>query len=201
MGERAQSKQRTRQALANAALRMFTKSGYDAVTMAEVASAAGVSRRTAFRYFASKNDLVMEHPTAWRRVFDASIDTHRALPLSQRIRAASHDVANHIESNSLAVKQLVALAFAHPALSARYAANTQLWVERLADEIERDSSPGHGSAAKARMLAAAIVGIINCVCELWARDDQPMGPLLDSGLDLVSQPLRAIETEKEASSP
>ena len=40
------------------ALELFTSRGFDETTMDDVAKAAGVSRRTAFRYFASKNDLV-----------------------------------------------------------------------------------------------------------------------------------------------
>jgi AcrR family transcriptional regulator len=44
--------------IAVTALELFTSAGFDKTTMNDVAEAAGVSRRTAFRYFASKNDLV-----------------------------------------------------------------------------------------------------------------------------------------------
>ena len=44
--------------IAVTALELFTTAGFDKTTMNDVAEAAGVSRRTAFRYFASKNDLV-----------------------------------------------------------------------------------------------------------------------------------------------
>ncbi|MFF2496257.1 TetR family transcriptional regulator [Agromyces sp. NPDC058064] len=46
------------EALAAAALALFDERGFDEVTMAEVADAAGVSRRTLFRYYPSKPDLV-----------------------------------------------------------------------------------------------------------------------------------------------
>lgn len=46
------------EALAARALALFTERGFDEVTMADVAEAAGVSRRTLFRYFPSKPDLV-----------------------------------------------------------------------------------------------------------------------------------------------
>jgi len=46
--------------IAVTALELFTAAGFDKTTMNDVAEAAGVSRRTAFRYFASKNDLVWD---------------------------------------------------------------------------------------------------------------------------------------------
>jgi AcrR family transcriptional regulator len=42
------------------ALRLFEKKGFDAVSMDEIAEAAGISRRTLFRLFPSKGDLVWD---------------------------------------------------------------------------------------------------------------------------------------------
>jgi AcrR family transcriptional regulator len=46
--------------LASAAWDLFGKKGYEATTVAEIAAAAGVSRRTFFRYYATKDDVVTE---------------------------------------------------------------------------------------------------------------------------------------------
>jgi len=192
VGERENKKQRTRRDLADAAVRLFTEHGYEHVTMADVAAAAGVSRRTAFRYFPSKDDLVMDYPIAWMDVFDRSIEANRRHPLETRIRVASHAVAAFIESDPESVKQLFALAFAHPTLAAKYTMSTRIWGQRLAAEIERDLAAGPEAGAHAQMLAAAVMGIIEAVCEIWATTDQPMEPLLDMGLDLLAGPLAAI---------
>ncbi|MBO1337486.1 TetR/AcrR family transcriptional regulator [Streptomyces sp. VRA16 Mangrove soil] len=56
---RERKKQRTREALSETAIRMFLERGYDAVSVAEIAAAAGVSKPTLFRYFAAKEDLVL----------------------------------------------------------------------------------------------------------------------------------------------
>jgi TetR/AcrR family transcriptional regulator, regulator of mycofactocin system len=57
--------------LANTALILFVRNGFEETTLDDIASAVGVGRRTLFRYFSSKNDLV------WGN-FDGVLDRLRA---------------------------------------------------------------------------------------------------------------------------
>jgi AcrR family transcriptional regulator len=57
-GLRERKKRATRQALARAGLELFVERGYDETTLADIAEAAGVSTRTIFAYFASKEDIL-----------------------------------------------------------------------------------------------------------------------------------------------
>src|SRR5205807_8371742 len=58
-----------RRELTAAAIRLFQKNGYDQTTVDEIAEAAGVARRTFFRYFRSKEDAVFpDHDDCLRRV-------------------------------------------------------------------------------------------------------------------------------------
>lgn len=57
-GLRERKKRATYDAIAATARRLFAERGFDAVTVAEVAVAAGVSEKTVFNHFAAKEDLV-----------------------------------------------------------------------------------------------------------------------------------------------
>ena len=59
MGLRERKKARTRDAISGAAIALFLERGYEAVSIAEIAAAADVSRRTLFVYFPTKDDLVL----------------------------------------------------------------------------------------------------------------------------------------------
>ena len=58
VGHRERKKQQTRDAIAQAALDLFVEQGYAATTLAEIAEAAGVSTRTIFAYFPSKEAIL-----------------------------------------------------------------------------------------------------------------------------------------------
>ena len=59
-GRREQRKAETRQAISDVATRLIIDRGFDAVSMSEIAEAAGVSRKTVFNYFTSKEQLVFD---------------------------------------------------------------------------------------------------------------------------------------------
>ncbi|MFG2072548.1 TetR/AcrR family transcriptional regulator [Nonomuraea maritima] len=59
-GLREKKKEQTRRRISEAALRLFDERGYDAVTIAEVAEAAGVAKVTLLAYFSCKDSLVLD---------------------------------------------------------------------------------------------------------------------------------------------
>jgi mycofactocin system transcriptional regulator len=71
------------------AIRLFTARGYDATTVDDIAAAAGISRRTFFRYFASKNDVVWGDFHAGLAGLRARLDaTPASTPTAEALRHA-----------------------------------------------------------------------------------------------------------------
>ncbi|MGW1467998.1 TetR family transcriptional regulator [Streptomyces sp. NPDC002308] len=60
MGLRERKKQRTRETISEVAIALFLEHGFDQVSVADVAAAAEVSKPTLFRYFPTKEDLVVQ---------------------------------------------------------------------------------------------------------------------------------------------
>ncbi|MFJ8752621.1 TetR/AcrR family transcriptional regulator [Streptomyces sp. NPDC102441] len=74
-GLRERKKQRTHAAISDAAITLFLEHGFTQVSVAQVAEAAEVSKRTLFAYFPTKEDLVVhrlaDHETELARVVRA----------------------------------------------------------------------------------------------------------------------------------
>ncbi|BBC34369.1 Transcriptional regulator, TetR family [Streptomyces graminofaciens] len=71
-GLRERKKRRTYETVSEIAIRLFLEKGFDAVSVAEIAAAAEISKPTLFRYFPAKEDLVLhgiaDHETEAARV-------------------------------------------------------------------------------------------------------------------------------------
>lgn len=66
-GHREAKKSRTRQAISDAATRMFIRDGFDKVTVPDVAQASGVAPATVFNYFRTKEDLFFDRAGGQRQ--------------------------------------------------------------------------------------------------------------------------------------
>ncbi|HEY2551378.1 MAG TPA: helix-turn-helix domain-containing protein [Streptosporangiaceae bacterium] len=79
-GRREANKRATRSALLDAAQQQFAERGYAATTVRDIASAAGVTERTFYRYFDGKEGLIADTHLAW---LDVLRDAILARPASE----------------------------------------------------------------------------------------------------------------------
>ena len=106
-GLRERKKQKTREDISRAAMKLFTKRGFDAVTVAEVAAAAGVSEKTVFNYFPAKEDLAFpegEQPLA--RLVEAIRSLPAGVSIVVPFREATHRFLDEVAYGD--VDQIVA---------------------------------------------------------------------------------------------
>ncbi|MDR8411446.1 TetR family transcriptional regulator [Nonomuraea sp. 3-1Str] len=86
---RERKKLRTRRALAETALRLFTERGYDATTLDDLCDAVEVSRRTFFRNYRSKEDVALAADSdLWSAYLDYVAAREMDGPLIEALRAA-----------------------------------------------------------------------------------------------------------------
>ncbi|MFB4296907.1 TetR family transcriptional regulator [Actinomadura sp. NTSP31] len=101
-GRRERKKQRTREALVDAAFTLFAEKGFDATTVEEIADAVDVSSRTFFRYFASKEDVALtfqEEQTS--AVMQALADRPPDEPIMTALRRTVVGIAGACERGEL----------------------------------------------------------------------------------------------------
>src|SRR3974390_404155 len=100
---RERNKARARAEIADAALRLFFDRGFEGVTVDQIVEAAGVSRRTFFRYFDTKEDaLLADYPELNTRLTHSLIHCGHDDPLDA-VRAALHGMVDWYTERSEAV--------------------------------------------------------------------------------------------------
>ena len=169
----------TRARVEQAALDLFTVKGFEQVIIDDVAAAAGISRRTFFRCFATKADAVWgdfaAHVTRLERLLAA---TDPAQPVLASVCAAYVEVNDYSEAELPLLRQRMQLILTEPALLAhsqlRYAD-----VDRVvAEHVARRTGTAPGDLVP-RLVAVSSRAAATTAFEFWLADERtPLGQQL-----------------------
>jgi AcrR family transcriptional regulator len=162
---RERKKAQTRRSIQEHALRLFAEQGYDATTVKQIAAAASVSHMTFFRYFPTKEDVVLSDeydPMLEQLIKDRPADE----AVGDSIQAA---IAKAFElvyaADRATILERVRLLLSTPALRARLwenQLNTQLMFERALQ--------GRGTDPfEVRVLAGACLAALTAAIVAWAE--------------------------------
>ncbi|MCX4669939.1 TetR family transcriptional regulator [Streptomyces sp. NBC_01381] len=189
--------QRKRQLVADeltgAALKLLARKGFDAVTVDEIVATAGVSKRTFFRYFASKEDVVVQF------LADMGADMRAELagrPSPESLSAAlRHTVlvsVNACAGHSEQALRVVQLILGTPALRARFLERQAQWRDELAAEVAERL--GLAPADLYPQLAAGVaLTAFDTVLQRWSDSDgaEDAGALTERAFAIIAPALDA----------
>ena len=157
-----------RRRLALAALDLFLTKGFDETRVEDVAEAAGVSRRTAFRHSRTKEDLVFPDHEARRAMLSQVLDeSDPELPALEAVRhGAELALASFVEDPALVLRryQLVRVV---PSIREREVAEISLYEAMLRSFLRRRWAGQPDGELRAAISAAAIVAAHNHVLRRW----------------------------------
>lgn len=168
LGERKQAL--TRDTLFESAILLFVEKGFDETTVEDIAQAAGTSRRSFFRYFDSKNDLMAQPLVSYGTALtDAIRACPRSLPPMEVLRRTFLTVGTASATNPLS-RKVMEIAAKYP--SARQAQLAR--VAELQDQVaeafaERFSKDLHGRTS-ARVLAALTHSLLSVIFQNWFEE-------------------------------
>lgn len=186
-------RQAVRSYLSEVALRLLTDRDFDSVTVDEIAAAAGVSRRSFFRYFASKEDVVLQFLDQMaERLRDAVL----ARPAQESPLVAVHaalrpHVAAYVADadRTLAVVRLLQRS---PSLRARELESRQRMRELVAEAIGRRLGVDHRTDLRPRLLAGIALVPFDVAITTWveSRADEDVHAILDAAIAGLGVELR-----------
>lgn len=171
----------TREALHRAALSLFERDGFEPTTVDQIAHAAGVSRRTFFRYFESKQAVVFARQPA-RMAHFAKLAARGPGGWSS-VRQACLDLLPSFERDLADTQRMHRVIDAVPALQATDRARDREWEDLIADTLVRgvDNADEHF----ARVKAGAVVGALRAVIRTAHAEEASLRTLTIRALDML----------------
>ncbi len=188
-GLRERKKARTREAIQEAALRLFRERGYSSTTVEQIAEAADVSERTFFRYFPSKAETVSYDPIE-PLVAESFVGQPAELDPTAALRAAIREVYDTLPPERLAMERQRQLLVAQiSGLQAITPSKIQALLTLFADAVARRTGRTPDDPA-VRAWIGAMGGVVLASYLAWA--DDPTGSIIDhmdAGLRLLEDGL------------
>jgi len=167
-GLRERKRRETAQRIADVALRLFLANGYEATTLDAITAAAGISRRTFFYYYKSKDDILISMQAGLGETIAAGV---RDEPADRRPLDAVRDVmirasAAYPAEDMIAIDRLMR---SSDVVMARKQAS-YVEHERTVYEALREKFSPPGSETSLRIVAMVAIGAMRLALEAFNRD-------------------------------
>ena len=168
-GLRERKKARTRASIREHALRLFREQGYHATTVEKIAEAAEISPSTFFRYFPTKEDLVLQDDMDTRMIEALKRQPAGLSPLAA-VRAAIREMfASYSGADLDVIRQTTQLTMTVPEVRARALDELARTIGVISEAVaSRAGRPADD--LNVRIMAGAIVGVIMAITIPWDHE-------------------------------
>jgi AcrR family transcriptional regulator len=196
-GLRERKKAKTRRTIQDVALRLFAEQGYDATTVEQIAAAAEVSPSTFFRYYPTKEDVLIEDDYDPMLV-EALVAQPPELSPARAMQAALRMAGEFIPAEEQEVLLFRArLAMSIPAVRARQLNNMSGMIDMVAGGLARRAGR-EAAIPEDRTVAGALIGAMLPALFDWIEHGTAgsLFTIIDASLghlDAVSAPGRRSE--------
>jgi AcrR family transcriptional regulator len=166
-----------RDRIAAAALDLFTDRGYEHTTVDAIAERAGVARRTFFRYFRSKDDVIQpDHEAISGAVRSFFVTADHLDPVTAVCAAARIVFCGYVADREVSVQRYL-LARSVPALRDRESASGTRYARLFGRYLRGRYGDGPDAELRAEVTAAAVIAAHNQVLRTWLRGRGQGDPL------------------------
>jgi len=167
-GLRERKKARTRASIREHALRLFREQGYHATTVEQIAEAAEVSPSTFFRYYPTKEDVVLQDDFDVMAVEAFEAQPASLSPIAAFRAAVAQTVATLTPEEIARFRETTELTLTVPEVRARALDEFARTIDQIAAAVAKRTGRSPDDLA-VRTMAGAVIGVVMSATTPWAR--------------------------------
>lgn len=173
--------------IAAVALNLFDKSGFDGVTIDEIASASGISRRSFFRYFATKEDIVVAgHAAYGERIVEIVKARPRDEDVWVSLRRGYDILVENVDHDPEGAARTMRIINSTASLRAHTIEKHGVWAVGLVPEIADRLGDANTRRLEADALVHASLACLDvALAHFRADQDTSIGVTLDAAFNAV----------------
>lgn len=182
-----------RNAIWDAAVDLFAEKGFEETTVEEIAQTAGVSRRSFFRYFSSKNDLMGQGIVSYGTALSEAI---RGCPASKPPLEVVHQTVLKVAAGAAAyprVRKIMRVSITSAAAREAQLSRRAEIEDRVAEAFGERCSGRAREAPTPRLLAGLTFSLLDVTFRLWFEREDAV--ITDTAEEVFGSLIRLVSAD------